>query len=225
MGDVSSVVLHIGDVRPTAASKSPGFEVWAVDQAVNAGTLYIYAGNDMDQHAAQAIPEVIDLNSTVTPLCVAQTGTAPVRAHMLGLNSTHTHAILSYVATGHVVFFDTATRQPLTCIDVGVQAHAAFASPDDRYVFVANQNGKLFQRITTDYDTNTFVLDDAATLNLATCTTPNGVPCESPAIRPDNAPICPAIDGTKPSRLRDLARRRHVGARWHYDSDAHHRRI
>jgi len=196
---LAGLVLHIGAARPTAASKPPGFEVWAIDQGVNAGTLYIYAGNDMDQHADQAIPEVIDLNSTVTPLCVAQTGAAPVRAHMLGLNSTHTHAILSYVATGHVVFFDTATRQPLTCIDVGVQAHASFASPDDQYVFVANQNGKLFQRITTDYGTNTFGLDNAATLNLAACTTPNGVPCESPGIRPDNAPICPAIDGT--SRL------------------------
>jgi DNA-binding beta-propeller fold protein YncE len=196
---LAGLVWHVGDVRPTSASRPPGFEVWAIDQGVDAGTLYVYTGDDMDQHADQAIPKVIDLNSMVTPLCVAQTGTAPVRAHMLGLNSTHTHAILSYVVTGHVVFFDTATRQPLTCIDVGVQAHAAFASPDDRYVFVANQNGKLFQRITTDYDTNTFVLDNAATLNLATCTTPNGVLCESPGIRPDNAPICPTIDGT--SRL------------------------
>ena len=196
---LAGLVLHIGAARPTAASKPPGFEVWAIDQGVNAGTLYIYAGDDMDQHADQAFPEVIDFNSTVTPLCVAQTGTAPIRAHMLGLNSIHTHAILSYVATGHVVFFDTATRQPLTCIDVGAQAHAAFASPDDQYVFVANQNGKLFQRITTDYGTNTFGLDNAATLNLAACITPNGVPCESPGIRPDNAPICPAIDST--SRL------------------------
>jgi DNA-binding beta-propeller fold protein YncE len=118
---------------------------------------------------------------------------------MLGLNSSHTHLILSYVATGHVVFIETATRTPVACIDVGAQAHAAFASPDDQYVFVANQNGKLFQRINTDYATNTFTLDNAATLDLATCITPNGFACQDPVLRPDNAPICPVIDSS--SRL------------------------
>ena len=44
--------------------------------------------------------------------------------------------------------------------------------------------------------TNTFVHDTAATLNLATCTTPNGLPCETPALRPDNAPICPITEST-----------------------------
>jgi hypothetical protein len=40
------------------------------------------------------------------------------------------------------------------------------------------------------------VLDPAATINLATCTTPNGLPCQSLTLRPDNAPICPIIDST-----------------------------
>jgi hypothetical protein len=31
----------------------------------------------------------------------------------------------------------------------------------------------------------------AATLNLATCTTPSGTACQDPELRPDNAPICP----------------------------------
>jgi hypothetical protein len=30
-------------------------------------------------------------------------------------------------------------------------------------------------------------------LDLATCTTPTGAPCEAPEIRPDNAPVCPFI--------------------------------
>jgi DNA-binding beta-propeller fold protein YncE len=61
---------------------------------------------------------------------------------------------------------------------------------------VANQNGKLLQRISTDFSTGTFTLDGAATLNLATCVTPNGFLCEDPVLRPDNAPICPVIDAT-----------------------------
>jgi hypothetical protein len=40
------------------------------------------------------------------------------------------------------------------------------------------------------------VLDTAATIDLANCTTPNGFPCQSLALRPDNAPICPIIDAT-----------------------------
>ena len=97
---------------------------------------------------------------------------------------------------------DAATRQPVACFRTtpgagGVrQAHMSTPSPDGMYVTVANQNGKLFERILTDYATNTFVHDTAATLNLATCTTPNGLPCETPALRPDNAPICPITEST-----------------------------
>jgi DNA-binding beta-propeller fold protein YncE len=72
----------------------------------------------------------------------------------------------------------------------------ATPSPDGTYVTFANQNGKLFERIRTDFEAGTFVHDTAATLNLATCTTPNGLPCESSLLRPDNAPICPITEST-----------------------------
>lgn len=197
LGFVSLVLVMLSLIAfSVSGERRQRFEVWAVDQGVGPGKLYIYDGDEMDADAASAVPEVFDLNANVSPLCVAQTGTAPVRGHMLGLNATHSHAILSFVSSGHVVFFNTATRQPVKCIDVGVQAHAAFASPDDQYVFVANQNGKLFQRITTNFATETFTLDVAATLDLANCTTPNGFPCQDPVLRPDNAPICPVIDAS-----------------------------
>ncbi|MGH2451390.1 MAG: YncE family protein [Candidatus Limnocylindria bacterium] len=178
-----------------SVSADPGsFEVWAIDQSGTAGRLYIYDGGALTANAATAIPETIDLATAVAPLCVSQTGSSPTRAHMLLFSPTFSHAILAYVATGHVVFIDAATRAPVGCIDVGAQAHAAFPSPDGGFVIVANQNGKLLQRIVTDYDSNTFTLDAAATLNLATCATPNGAPCEDPVLRPDNAPICPILD-------------------------------
>jgi YVTN family beta-propeller protein len=178
-----------------------GFEVWAVDQsdttADGGGTLYIYKGSKLAGRAASKAPaEVIDLGGAARSTCIAQTGTAPARPHMLMFNSTRSHAILSWVATGHVLFMDSETRAPIECIDVGVQAHAAMPSPDDSYVVVANQNGKLLQRINTDYETNTFTLDGAATIDLATCVTPNGVPCQDPSLRPDNAPICPIVDNS-----------------------------
>jgi DNA-binding beta-propeller fold protein YncE len=172
------------------------YEVWTIDQTPGAGKLYVYDGKNLAKDPANEPAEVFDLNLSNGPLCGALTGTTPVRAHMLGLNAAHTHMILANVATGHVVFMDTATRQPVACIDVGLQSHAAFASPDSKYVYVANQNGKKFHRISTDYATNTFVLEDAATIDLATCVTPNGAPCELAGLRPDNAPICPVIDSS-----------------------------
>ena len=188
-------------VRRPAVAEGGGtpFEVWATDQSGTGGKLYIYNGADLNDNAATALPEVIDLNGAVSALCLEQTGSAPVRAHMLAFNPAHTHGILSYVASGHVVFLDATTRVPLACIDVGLQAHAAFPSPDSRYVVVANQNGKLLQRIATDYASNTFTLDSSATLNLATCTTPSGALCQDDGVtqvgvRPDNAPICPVFD-------------------------------
>ena len=107
--------------------------------------------------------------------------------------------VVAFVASGHVLFLDADERTPLACIDVGLQAHAAVPSPDESYVVVANQNGKLLQRISTDYSTNTFTLESGATLDLANGTTPTGALRQDPVLRPDNAPICPLIDST--SRL------------------------
>lgn len=183
------------------AADSADFEVWVIDQADTradgGGTLYIYQGETVTgMKAAVARPEVIDLGGAAHDLCVSQTGTAPRRPHMVLFSAAHSHAIISYVATGHVLFLEARTRTPVACLDVGEQAHAAYPSPDQTYIVVANQNGKLLQRIRTNYTANTFTLESAATLNLATCTTPSGAPCESAALRADNAPICPIIDSS-----------------------------
>jgi hypothetical protein len=175
-------------------------EVWLIDQSDTTpdggGTLYVYDGAHLTgRRTGQARAETIDLGGAARSLCLDQTGTAPRRPHMLAFNATHAKAIISFVATGHVLFMDGPDRRPVACIDVGVQAHAAFPSSDDRYVVVANQNGKLLQRIATDFSTDSYALDPAATVDLAACTTPSGAPCEGPA-RPDNAPICPVVDST-----------------------------
>lgn len=174
----------------------PAHEVWVVDQSNSVsdggGRIHIYDGVALSS-GAQVTPEVIDLGLQTRELCLGETGTSPVRPHMLLFNADHSRAILSFVATGHVVFIDTATRQPVGCIDVGVQAHAAVPLPDDTAVIVANQNGKLLQRIDTDYATDAYTLDASATLDLASGTTPSGAAVQDPTLRPDNAPICPIV--------------------------------
>jgi DNA-binding beta-propeller fold protein YncE len=200
------LVLLILSAPILVATGKGQYEVWSIDQSNSAGkayggTIYIWDVHDLEK-GKSAVPEKVDLGGAAAALCLAQTGANPVRPHMLTVNQSNTHAIVSFVASGHVLFMNANTRQPIACIHTTIgstgvrQVHQSFPSPDETYVAVANQNGKLYERINTNYATNTFVLDHAATINLATCTTPNGFACQDAALRPDNAPICPIIDST-----------------------------
>jgi hypothetical protein len=179
------------------------YELWLVDQSnslgkAHGGTAYIFQGCDLEgADAASAPAEVIDLAGTTSALCLAATGSNPVRPHMLVMNRSESHAVLSFVASGHVVVFDAASRAPVYCtrMAAGVggarQAHAVYPTVDDRFILVANQNGKRFERIATNYAMGSFSYDASASIDLAGCTTPSGVPCQEATLRPDNAPICP----------------------------------
>jgi len=201
-----SLALALLGLTVATPGSARDFEVWLVDQSNSfgktyGGTIHIYEGSDLNgRDASSATPtDVLDLSDATAALCVTQTGANPERPHMLFFNAAHSHAILSFVASGHVVVFEAATRTPVACVRTSVgaggqrQAHAATPTPDDSYILVANQNGKRVDRITTDYATNTFVLD--ATLDLANGVTPNGVLREF-AGRPDNAPILVVPDAT-----------------------------
>lgn len=183
------------------------FEVWIVDQSGTqpgtpsgyGGTLHIFDGPSlMGASADKAEPtDRIDLAPLRDGIC-RETGKVPVRPHMVLFNREHTHAILSFVASGHVVIFEAVTREPVACFlmsqsGTGQQAHAAFPAPDGSYIVVANQSGKRLERIDTDYAANRFVHNAAATLDLANCVTPSGAPCEGAGVRPLNWPICPII--------------------------------
>lgn len=192
----------------TAMAETP-YEVWGIDQSSSpgktfGGTVYIYDGKALERghRATEAVPEVIDLSLEASALCLAQTGANPLRPHMIAMNASQTHAIISFVATGHVLIMDALTRTPIECTRTSAgaggarQVHFAIPSPDESYIAVANQNGKLFERIDTDYLTNSFVLNTGAMINLFTCLTPNGIACQDATRRPDNAPICPIIEST-----------------------------
>jgi DNA-binding beta-propeller fold protein YncE len=176
------------------------YEVWVIDQSDSrpdgGGTLYIYPGEALAGGPTTASPEVIDLGGAAHAFCLERTGSAPHKPHMISFNYTQTHAIISYVASGHVLFLDAATRAPVACIDVGAEAHAALPAPDQSYVVVANQGGKRLERIRSDFASNVFVHETNATLDLAACRTPSGKACQDPALRPDNAPVCPIIESS-----------------------------
>jgi hypothetical protein len=185
-----------------------GFEVWIADQSDTrpgyGGQLLVYEGAHlMGASAGNAEPIArLDLGGETADVCRTATGRNPVRPHMILFNNEHTHAVVSFVASGHVVIFDAVSRKPLNCFETTVgstntrQAHAAYPAPDGSFILVANQNGKRLERIDTNFATNTFAHNPAATLDLMTCTTPNGQPCEHPDTRPINWPICPVVDSS-----------------------------
>lgn len=197
-----AVACGDGPTEPEARD----YDVWLIDQSDSpgkafGGSLYIYSKAELSQAtgAAAGAPARVDLGDAVSTQCMTSTGANPVRPHMLMFNSTRTHAIIAFVASGHVAILNADTRAPVACLRASVgfngarQAHAATPAPDDSYILVANQNGKLLERISTNYATNQFSLDAAATLDLAGCTTPSGAPCQAAGVRPDNAPIVPGI--------------------------------
>jgi hypothetical protein len=209
---LAAVILAIGANVPNDGvfadnpASNRGFEVWIADQSDTrpgfGGQLLIYEGSGLKGPAAAKAQPIgrLDLGAETADLCRARTGRNPVRPHMVQFNTGHTHAVLSFVASGHIVIFDARARTPLNCFETTVgstgtrQAHAAFPAPDGSFILVANQNGKRLERIDTNFATNTFVHNPAATLDLLTCTTPTGRPCEHPDLRPINWPICPIID-------------------------------
>lgn len=188
-----------------AAAGREKYEVWLVDQSDtpgqdHGGTLRIFSGSSFEGGRVPSADaaELVDLGAGAATLCRERTGANPVRPHMVLFSSEQTHAFIAFVASGHVLVLDARTRTPIECLrttqsPTGRQAHAAFPAPDGTYVLVANQNGRRLERIDTDYAANRFVHNAEATLDLATCVTPSGAPCQTPAQRPDNAPICPVL--------------------------------
>ncbi len=208
-----------GGERPTpadlaAASADGPWEVWLVDQSDSdleggfGGTVLIYDGAMIEERLASnggggeppEPAERIDLGAATASLCREATGVNPVRPHMLLFNEEETHGALAFVASGHVAILDARSREPVACFRMSEgaggaqQAHAAFPTADGRHLLVANQNGKLLERIDTDWAAGTFHHNTAATLDLALGDTPSGALREDPELRPDNAPICPVID-------------------------------
>jgi DNA-binding beta-propeller fold protein YncE len=207
-GAVTAVAVASDHSAPDSNGQRSDYEVWLVDQSNSRGSvasghggyLYIYKQRDLERNGGGASPERIDLGAKVSEMCKARTDSVPKRPHMVvfngGASSAEggTDAALAFVASGHVVFFDTETRLPTDCVDTGAQAHAVWPTPDQRHLIVANQNDKKLSRISTDYGTDTFTPEAGAAIDLANGTTPSGAQRQDPALRPDNAPICPRTD-------------------------------
>ena len=221
---VALSVAVMASAPVTAQAGDVGYDVWLTDQnntvgfssttprGTHGGRLLIYRGEDLTSPSGPVnAPTVVDLATVFAAGGPHNsTGANVVRPHMVDQSPDGKYVALAFVASGHVALVDAATRQPKALFRMSAgaagarQAHAAFWTQDGAAVIVANQNGKLLERIDYNASIDTFVHNTAATLDLANCTTPSGNACQTntpvsesdpaflgPDNRPDNAPICP----------------------------------
>jgi hypothetical protein len=183
------LLLGIG-TGPALAQQAaaPAYEVWALDQSDSSkdggGTLYIYDGAALAADAKSAKAEAVDLGGKFAEACKDVPGGFPKRPHMLFFTKDGKYALLSYVATGHVVFIDAASRAPIGCVSLGKNAHAAWPTANMKMAIGANIAEKKLVRIATDYANKKFTVNDTVAL------------AALEPILPDAAPICPITENT-----------------------------
>ena len=142
-----SAVAAVGLLATAAAgavaiSNAPGhqgtrFEVWIADQSDTragfGGQILIYEGSTLTgSGAAAAAPQRIDLGAETADLCRASTGSNPVRPHMILFNSASTHAVVSFVASGHVAVSLAAALAELEGVYETARTDRAFWAELDR---------------------------------------------------------------------------------------------
>jgi hypothetical protein len=175
---------------PAAAAPPASYEVWVIDQSDSSkdggGTLFIYDGQALASDAKSAKPETIDLGDKFAEAC-KEAGGYPKRPHMIFFTKDQKYAILSYVASGHVVFIDAASRAPIGCVSLGKNAHAVWPTANMKMALGANIAEKKLVRIWTNYADKKFTIKpDNDVVNLT--------PMESGQDVPDMAPICPITE-------------------------------
>jgi DNA-binding beta-propeller fold protein YncE len=175
---------------PTTSPAPPAYELWVVDQAettpTGGGTLYIYKGADLSG-AAPAPAYTVNLGEAALGVGdgIGKHG------HSIAFNPAMTHAVISFVDSGHVQVIRAADRKVVASIKmtgnaaVGPAApHASAVTPAGDAIIVANQGGKRLQRISADFKNDVYKLDSAADLDLSLL---------EDADHPGNLPVIPVF--------------------------------
>jgi len=173
---------------PTA-TPAPSYELWVVDQAettpTGGGTLYVYKGADLK-------------GATPAPAYTVNLGEAALgvgdgvgkHGHSIAFNPAMTHAVISYVDSGHVQVIRASDRKVVASIKMTGSAagpaapHASAVTPTGDAIIVANQGGKRLQRISADFKNDVYRLDSAADLDLSLL---------EDADHPGNLPVIPVF--------------------------------
>lgn len=160
---VSGSVLAFLLVVPGMAMAGE-YEVWLSDQAntqgissgvptgTHGGKIRIYDGADLDQTPPINNPVVLDVTSDLFPNADATTGAHVSRIHGVLPSPDHVYMALNFVGSGHLGIVDGRTKKAVclfrtTGTITGRQNHMSFWTPDGLRIVVANQNGRMLERV------------------------------------------------------------------------------
>lgn len=162
----------------------------AANNGTHGGFLRIFDGAALDYDPDSAASTNLD-TAALWPNALANTGSNAVRIHGMVPSPNHNYMAVSFVVSGHLGLVDARTRTAVALwrstgtangnLDgagtpisgstaSGRQNHLTLWSPDGKYMILANQNGKMLERINVTWDNNgnivSAVLDAAASLDL-----------------------------------------------------------
>lgn len=159
LGSLTALLLMLPGVG--AAEE---YEVWLSDQAntqgittenpngTHGGKIRIYEGSDLEQNPPINRPTVLDVTADLFPTALATTGAHVARIHGVLPSPDHVYMALNFVASGHLGIVDGRTKKPVclfrtTGTSTGRQNHMSFWTPDGHHIIVANQNGRILERV------------------------------------------------------------------------------
>ena len=163
VGATVIAILGWPAITPTAPPPSR-YEVWLAEQAdtqgisaafpagTHGGAAAIYDDVDLESTPVVDNPLVLDATVDLFPAADVTTGAHVRRLHGIVPSPDFRYMALNFVASGHLGLVDGETKTPVclfraTGTSTGRQNHMSFWTPDGRHIVVANQNGRILERV------------------------------------------------------------------------------
>ncbi|MEB3180004.1 MAG: hypothetical protein VKL59_13345 [Nostocaceae cyanobacterium] len=160
-----SLVLILGKAYASVS----GYEVWLSDQGNTqgitattpngqyGGKVRIYDSADLENNPPVNNPLVLDVATDLFPNALATTGDNVNRIHIMYPTPDYKYMTLNFVASGHLGIVDGKTKQPVclfrtTQTSTGRQNHMSSVSPDGTKIILANQAGRMLERVDIQKD-------------------------------------------------------------------------
>ncbi|MEB3171075.1 MAG: hypothetical protein VKK43_06855 [Synechococcaceae cyanobacterium] len=174
-------------IQPRAIPRTRGlYEVWLSDQANTGGLsltapngsyggkIRIYDAFDLERPTPIDNPLVLDVSTDLFPTALSTTQAHVSRMHGILPSPDSRFMALNFVASGHLGIVDGQSKKSVclfrtTKTSTGHQNHMSFWSPKGDKLILANQNGRILERVDVVRDASgavrEFVFNASASLD------------------------------------------------------------
>ncbi len=153
-------IVHSSDAPVTRGA----YEVWLSDQAntigigpdtttgTHGGMIRIYDSADLELPNPINNPFLLDVSKDLFPDASQKTDAPVSRIHGILPSPDHRYMALNFVASGHLGIVDGETKKAVclfrtTETTTGRQNHMSFWTPSGNQLILANQNGRILERV------------------------------------------------------------------------------